>query len=230
MTKRRIAKNRIKGIEGNGSSETVETVVISPPNVKVAVFTVVGTSPYVQNKFSAKAKAEMKAKQEAGSQAKKSRKRDPKNFKECYEESQYKAAEGSWPNGGMPATAFKSAMVAACRLVDFKMTDAKQCVNVQADGYDVDEGMPLIKITKGKPKYFEQAVRNETGVADIRARAMWNPGWEAEIRIEFDADRFTHTDVANLLMRAGKQVGIGEGRNASRKCVGLGWGAFELKK
>jgi len=30
------------------------------------------------------------------------------------------------------------------------------------------------------------------------------------------------------LLRAGKQVGIGEGRQASRMCAGLGWGAFSI--
>ena len=119
-------------------------------------------------------------------------------------------------------------MVAACRLVDFKMTDAKQCVYIECDGFDKDERIPLVRITKGKPEYFEQAVRNETGVADIRARPIWEEGWEAVVRVTYDADRFTLEDVSNLLMRAGSQVGIGEGRQASRKCVGLGWGAFEI--
>lgn len=206
-----------------------QTLQITAPNLMTANFVVFGSSPYVQNKFSAKAKAMMKAKQEAGSTAKKGAKRDAKNFQECYEESQYRPSGATWPNGAIPATAFKAAMVAACRLVDFKMTDAKQCVHVEADGYDPEEGVPLVKITKGKPRYFEQAVRNESGVADIRARPLWDEGWEATVRITFDADRFTISDVANLLLRAGTQVGIGEGRMASRKCVGLGWGAFRIK-
>ncbi len=206
----------------------MSTVQISAPSLQTAAFRIIGTTPYVQNKFSAKAKAMMKAKQEAGSQAKKGAKRDAKNFKECYEEAQYKPAGEEWKKGAIPATAFKAAMVAACRLVDFKMTHAKQCVYIEADGFDRDEQVPLIRITKGQPEYFEQAVRNETGVADIRARPMWQKGWEAIVRITYDAERFSLEDVSNLLMRAGAQVGIGEGRMASRKCVGLGWGAFTI--
>jgi len=202
-------------------------VLISAPNLQTVEFKIIGCSPYVQNKFSAKAKAMMKAKQEAGAQAKKSTKREPKDFQACYEDAQYKPVGETWPNGAIPATSIKAAMVAACRLCDFKMTDAKQCVYIEPDGYDYSEGVPLIKISKGKPQYFEQAVRNETGVADIRARPMWVAGWEAKVNIRYDADRFQLIDVANLLMRAGKQVGIGEGRQASRRCVGLGWGEFE---
>ena len=57
---------------------------------------------------------------------------------------------------------------------------------------------------------------------------MWREGWEAVVRIKYDADMFTLTDVANLLMRAGAQVGIGEGRPDSRKSCGIGWGIFDL--
>lgn len=222
-----MAKKRaVTKSSGNGAGQ----VQITAPNLQEAAFKIRGTSPYVQHKFSAKAKEQMRAKQVAGSTARKGSKREGKDFDECYRQAQYIPSVGKWPNGAIPATAIKAAMVSACRLVDFKMTDAKQCVYVEADGYDKDEQIPLLKITKGKPKHFEQVVRNETGVADIRARPMWDAGWEAVIRITFDADRFTLKDVANLLHRAGKQVGIGEGRMASRKCVGLGWGEFSIVK
>lgn len=214
----------------NGTNRIKNTgdknVVISAPNFQVARFEIFGTSPYVQNKFSQKAKEMIKAKQEAGGQAKKGAKKEPKNFKQCYEDAQYKSREG-W--NGIPAAAFRAAMVSACRTVGFKMTHAKLGFSIVADGYDNDEGVPLVKVTKGKPKYFEQSVTNETGVADIRPRPMWDEGWEAVLRIQFDADMFSAEDVANLLLRAGLQVGIGEGRPDSKKCVGLGWGMFGIK-
>jgi hypothetical protein len=71
------------------------------------------------------------------------------------------------------------------------------------------------------------AVRNETGVVDLRVRPMWRE-WEAVVRINFDADQFTLTDITNLLQRVGMQVGLGEGRPDSRKSAGLGWGTFQL--
>jgi len=57
---------------------------------------------------------------------------------------------------------------------------------------------------------------------------LWKPGWRADVRVTFDADMFEPIDVANLLMRAGLQVGVGEGRNDSKKSCGMGWGSFRL--
>jgi len=71
------------------------------------------------------------------------------------------------------------------------------------------------------------AVRNATGVADIRVRPMWRE-WGAHVRVKYDADQFTLTDVTNLMARVGMQVGIGEGRPDSKSSAGLGWGTFEL--
>ena len=88
--------------------------------------------------------------------------------------------------------------------------------------------MPLVKITKGEPEYIEHYARNETGVIDLRARALFKAGWEAEVKIRFDADQFTSKDVANLLARVGLQVGVGEGRPDSKKSCGMGWGLFEI--
>ena len=204
------------------------TVQITPANLKVVVLKIVGTTPYVQNKFSNKAKEQMMAKQAAGSTAKKGARKPPKDFDECVKNATYSVNGKNNPNGYIPATAIKAAMVSACRLVDFHMTVSKQCFNIDADAYDKDELIPLIKITKGKPKRFDQAV-NVQMTTDIRSRPMWDAGWEANVSIEYDADRFTLEDIVNLLARAGKQVGIGEGRQASRQCVGLGWGAFVVK-
>jgi hypothetical protein len=108
------------------------------------------------------------------------------------------------------------------------MTRAKLSLFVVADGFDKLDGTPLVKITKGKPHYVEHAVRNESGVADIRPRPMWDEGWEAEVRLTWDADQFSTIDVANLLMRVGLQVGIGEGRPDSKNSAGMGWGTFVL--
>ncbi len=57
---------------------------------------------------------------------------------------------------------------------------------------------------------------------------MWEPGWEAEIRVTFDSEMLSSTDIVNLLMRAGVQVGVGEGRNDSKKSCGMGFGSFDI--
>jgi hypothetical protein len=213
----------LKG-NGNGAKEKKQQITISAPNMQVAVFKIVGTAPYVQNKFSKKAMEIMRAKQAAGSTATKGKKREAKDFKLCYEESMHKTKEG-WC--GIPAAAFRCAMISACRTVGFKMTLAKLCAFVIADGHSLD-GTPLVKLRKGKPRHVEHLVRIQK-TTDIRARAMWDPGWEATVRVEFDADQFTPTDIANLMMRVGVQVGVGEGRPDSKDSAGMGWGLFKLK-
>ena len=198
---------------------------IKKPNLKVASFTLRGTAPYVGNKFSAEAREMMRAKQAAGSQAKKGQKREPKDFAKCAREATHFLPDGSC---GIPATSFRQALVSACRLVGFKMTLAKLGLFVEADGYDMDDASPLVRFTKGEPQHFEAATRNDTGVADIRARPLWAPGWEAVVRIRFDADLFSESDVRNLMERVGVQVGIGAGRPDSKESCGQGWGTFEI--
>lgn len=200
-------------------------VTISPPNFQTAVFRIRGISPYVQNKFSHKTRQQMKETQERGSTAKKGTKKDPKNFQEAYEQSLHQTSEGWY---GMPAPAFRAAMISACRTVGFKMTLAKLSVFIEADGFDQDDATPLVRILKGEPEYFESLVRVANGAPDIRPRGKWQPGWEVNLRIRFDADQFTLADVSNLLMRVGLQVGIGEGRPDSKMSAGMGWGMFEV--
>lgn len=212
-----------------GDVPRVGGIHISIPEPKYSVLRVrlIGTAPYVQNKFSAKARQQMKEKQEAGTQANKGKKRESKDFRECYEQSLHRTKEG-WC--GIPANSFRNALIDACRMVGFKMTLAKCSLFAEADGYDCDDGTPLVRFTKGEPRYFEACTRNESGVADIRARGMWDTGWETEIRIRYNADQFQMIDVVNLLAHAGISIGIGEGRPFSKNSAGMGWGTFAVKE
>lgn len=202
-------------------------ILIKPPNMKCAMFVLRGTTPLVMNKFSHKARMQIKSTQQAGSTAKSKKVREPKDFEKNCEEAKHISEEG-WC--GIPASAFRCAMIGACRIVNFQMTKAKLSVFVEADGYDKDDGTPLVKITKGKPHYSEHTVRNDSGVCDIRARPMWDRGWETNLIVRWDADQFTANDVSNLLARAGMQVGILEGRPSSKDSCGMGWGLFEVLK
>lgn len=201
-------------------------VTIPAPQFQTSVFVIEGTAPYVQHKFSQKARTQIRATQEAGAQAKKGKKREPRNFVADYEGSLYRSEQGAWY--GLPASAFRNALISACRIVGFQMTRAKLGAFIEADGYDREDHTPLIKITHGKPEHFEAMARNDNGSVDIRVRGRWQPGWKAEVRVRFDADMFSATDIANLLMRVGQQVGIGEGRPDSPNSAGLGWGLFKI--
>lgn len=205
------------------ANETSTSVVISPPNFQTAEFQIKGSAPYVQLKFSQKVKEQMKAAHEEGQKSKKGKKKEPRDFDVDYANAIHYSTDG-W--AGMPASGFRNAVISACRTVNFKMTVAKLSVFFEADGYDRDDGTPLIKIT-GEPERVIHHVRNATGVVDLRARAMWRE-WTAKLRIRWDADQFNVSDVTNLIMRVGKQVGIGEGRPDSKSSCGMGWGLFDL--
>lgn len=201
-----------------------QSVQISGPNIQTAQFTIEGTAPLVIKRFSAKAKQGMMDKMEAGSTAKKGKKRDAADFKAMFNEARYIAPEG-WD--GFNVASVRCALISACRLVGFKMTLAKLSVFVEADGRDKQEPeFGLIRIY-GKPRQLESIARVETGQAYVTIRACFDE-WKAKIRIRFDADQFTLTDISNLLARVGQQVGIGEGRPDSKNSTGMGWGTFNI--
>ena len=208
------------------SKEVQRAVTIPPPNFQTATFMVEGTAPYVQNAFTKKAREQMEASQREGQRGKKRRRSGPRNFEEEFPQSKHTSIEG-WD--GIPAASLRSALISACKLVHFKMTIAKVSLFIEADGFDIVSGQPLVRILKGKAEMLgPEPMANADGSMDLRVRAIWAPGWRARVRIRFDADQFTLTDVANLLNRAGVQIGIGAGRPDSKNSPGQGWGLFSL--
>jgi hypothetical protein len=202
-------------------TEKKTQIVIPPVNMKVIAVPIIGTAPYCQHAFSAKARAMML---EAQTSTAKKKKKAPRDVEDEFQNAMHKASEG-WV--GIPASAFRAAMISACRLVGFQMTRAKLSVFVEADGLDEGDGQPLVRLVAGEPELSEMAVRLESGVASVAIRPLWRE-WGALVRVRYDGDQFTASDVVNLIDRAGQQVGIGEGRPDSRKSTGLGWGTFEV--
>lgn len=203
-------------------TETV-TGVISAPNIRAVQFKIVGNAPYMQARFAEKAIHAMMGKMDGSVTPAKRGARDKRDFDADYRGAMHLSTEG-W--AGIPASSIRAAMISACRLVGFKMTLAKLSVFVKADGFDKVDGQPLIQLY-GEPERCDMPVRNATGVFDIRVRPMWRV-WHAMPVIQFDADQFSVTDVANLLARVGMQVGLGEGRPDSRMSTGLGYGTFDV--
>jgi hypothetical protein len=220
ITKAKVDKAKIvpESVTAKGVS-----ITIPAPRFQAFAFKIQGESPYVQASFSEKSRLKMAATQQLGERAKKGTKREPRNFEADYLAAMHVSREG-W--NGIPASAFRNAMISACRISGFAMTRAKLSVFVLADGFDRVEGVPLVKII-GKPHQHHATVRNDNGAADIRVRPMWTE-WSAVVRVEWDADQFGLEDVTNLLLRAGRQVGIGEGRPDSKSSNGLGWGLFRV--
>ena len=201
----------------------VENIRITAPKIQTAEFKIIGTAPYVQLRFSQKAMNAMREKHELGSLAAKKKAKVARDFNEDFEQALHVSDDG-W--NGIPASAFRNAMISACRLVGFKLTLAKLSVFILPEGFDKVDGVPLLKI-KGKPEPHIMHARNATGVCDLRVRAKYWP-WSATVRVQYDADQFSATDAANLMTRVGTQVGIGEGRPDSKMSAGMGWGTFKL--
>lgn len=182
-----------------------------------------GDAPYMQHRFSQKARLKMMETQREGSQARSKRVREPRDFAADCEAATYRMTDGSY---GMPCGAYRNGMISACKVVGFHMSKAKLGIRIIADGYDALEGTPMVRLY-GEPEQNERPVRNETGVVDIRSRPLWRD-WKAIVRVRFDADLFSHTDVLNLLVRMGAQVGIGEGRADSPRSNGIDYGYFAV--
>lgn len=206
-------------------SDSVE-VVIKHPNMLRHTFHIKGLTPYVQCKFSAKSRQIMRQAQEAGSRGKNTNKnKAPKDFDDAFQGAIHYMGGGGY---GIPAAAFRNAMISACRVAGAVMTKAKLSVFVEPDGYDEDDDTPLVRLHAPDPEILESHVRIDNGkTTDIRVRPIWRQ-WEAFVKCRWDGDQFSPDSMANLLMRAGLQVGVGEGRHDSKTSSGQGWGEFEV--
>lgn len=206
-------------MDGTVGAQT--NVLISPPDFRVVNVLVRGTAPLVIERFSVK--AALMAKMTEGATAKNKKNRAARDFDKDANEARHISEEG-WD--GFSASGLRCACISACRLVGFQMTKAKLSVFVVADGLDVNEGVPLVRIY-GERDSFTAHTRNATGVIDIRSRPRWKR-WASVLRVKFDAGQFSASDVINLIARAGQQVGIGAGRPDSKDSAGAGWGTFEV--
>lgn len=198
-----------------------ETIVITPPKFGITDFYIEGIAPLVVERFSKK--MELMAKMAEGSAAKNKKNRTARDYEKEAEEARYRAQDG-WE--GMNAAAFRAAMISACRLVGFKMTLAKLSAFIEADGYDVSDGIPLVRVY-GESHTYTAHTRNATGVVDVRSRPMYR-NWAAKLRVRYDTDQFRMPDVLNLVSRVGLQVGIGAGRPDSKASAGCGFGLFQI--
>lgn len=176
---------------------------------------IVGTSELIVHRWSEKAKAMMLSKQtNPGTRTKK----DAKDPKDDYEQSLYRLPDKSF---GFPATAFKAAMVGACRLFEgLPMTKAKTCLFVAGIGPEML--VPLI----GEPYMREDMVRLQTGVADIRYRGAFWP-WSTTLRIRYNPQEITLGSVFALVDAAGLG-GVGEWRPSAPSSSTGSFGMFRV--
>lgn len=220
-----LTKAKAEATSGLDPSNGKTQVTVAAPRISTAIFNVVGTSPLVLHHFSEKTRHKMEETHKAGSQARGKKVREARDFEADYEGAKYIAEKGGWC--GIPAGAFRTAMIDVCRLTSVKMTFAKLSIFIEQDGFDKTSGTPIVRIN-GDAENHIAAVRNASGVTDLRARPMWRK-WSVALKVRFDEDQFSLADVTNLLSRVGIQCGIGEGRHNSKASTGCGFGCFTLQ-
>jgi hypothetical protein len=191
-------------------------------------------SPLITNKWSEKA-IKMIEDKHAGKAAKQKEARVPV---EEYEASRYVYIneKGKEEGYGLPACAFKSALVAACRLIDdkkkFSMAHMKQAIHViGTDGKTGPDAMVQIMaddFTGPRDSEFRRdMVRLKDKTATPRYRAMFQD-WGTVLTIEFEKDAFTPVQIAQLITKAGRGCGVGEWRPSAPDSMNGSCGMFEL--
>lgn len=172
--------------------QTLEQTMVDVP--------LLGTTPLITHKWSAKAKRMMLDAQRGVKRAKE--KRDPEAD---YEASIYRTAKGEY---GFPAVAFKAAMVRGGKLAGVKMTDARQLLRVH--GVAAEDGGDELVVIDGEPRMREDMVRVQTS-SDLRYRAEF-PKWRATLRVGFYPQLIDLSSVLSLIDFGGQTVGVGEWR------------------
>lgn len=191
-------------------TQAATAIEIKRPNLQIRKFTIYGTAPLIQHKWSEKAK-----KQILDNQMKKAAAALPAKDPEAdYQDSMYKLSGGRY---GFPAVAFKSAAVRAGKLLGLAMTDTRQMFFVLPDDGD-------LVVINGTPSPREDMVKISNTV-DIRYRAEFRE-WSAVLTVKFNADLISEEQLANLIEAAGFSVGVGEWRPEKN---GL-FGTFTLVK
>lgn len=204
----------------NGTS----TVIIPSLNILTATLVICSDTPLIINRWSGKAKDQMRAKHsKAPKQAKEAR-----DQHRDYRESLYqmegpkgtpaynspdkktgktKAHKDFGSQGfGVKAISLKLAAVRGAKACGVHMTTAKAGFHVIGMGAE-----SLVRIDGDKPYMREDAVRNQTGVADLRYRGCFE-NWSITFDVRYNERAFSLDQIVNFFNTAGFCNGIGEWR------------------
>ena len=201
------------------------TFDIKAPNFQTIEVAIRGTAPLMVHHFGEKAVNRIKSNQTSKDKVKGAR--PPKDYAAEFNSARYISREG-WD--GFYAGAIRRSMIRACSYgTGLDMTKAKGLLFVEAEGFDIKDGTPLVRIRGDKAVHDSRPGRNDDGGVDIRNRPRYD-NWYAILRIRYDADHLPDPNsVLNLLARAGVSVGICEGRPGSPYSDGIGFGTFAVE-
>jgi hypothetical protein len=195
-----------------------EAVTLERIQDDVIVIPIIGLTPVIPHKWAEKAKKMMRDKQTSGAGTARP-KREAKIIEKEAEAAMYRLPDG---RAGMPATAFKAAMVAACRFFEgLPMTEGRLMIFVR--GEEPDQLVPI----RGEEVIREDTPRNATGVVDLRYRTAVLAPWHADIEVVFPPALIAQKSVLALLDGAGR-VGVGDWRPGSPKSNSGTFGTFRI--
>lgn len=248
---RRGATARAIDAEGRVS----KLIDYKPQPMTVARFeiTVQGTRPYVSNnprgKHGLTAKSLREGRVEGADKpvAAKRPKRDPVRE---FEDSLYQMPDGE--GYGIPAGAFKKAMLSALGLVNFArqrkvkpnmlfavganvfhtLRPGGKPVKYTGEAWTPNQDLLRIETPEGKPmepQSYEDYVRTQgiRPVAMLRWRGLFPPGWTVRLPVTIkDVSLILAEEIIEACARAGFMVGVGEGR--PEKTSALEYGLFEI--
>lgn len=198
-----------------GAVEYSQAITLTPLQIARVEIPVEGVTPLIMHRWSEKSKREMLEKQTKKTTVKRAAK-DP--------EAEYEAARYIFDDkhDGVPAVAFKAAIVGAARQFEgLTLVQLKSSLFVEGEGVD-----QLIQID-GKPVMREDTVRVGMGTADLRYRPIYTP-WSAILHVRYVASAITLESVYALVDAAGLG-GVGEWRPSAPKSLTGSYGQFRIK-
>lgn len=181
---------------------------------------IVGTAPLITQRWSEKARRMLLESQQSSTR----KKREAKDPDALFNDARYRLPDG---RDGVPATAYKAAIVHAARLFDgITQVALRQAILVLGDDRD-ERGDALVAIDYGNLSMREDTPRNATGVPDLRYRPQYWP-WKAVLRIRTIEGQVKDEASILRLVNAAGIGGVGEWRPTSPKSATGTYGTFSV--
>lgn len=185
---------------------TTPTIVIDKIASESMRVPIIGTSPLIVHKFSAKAKQAMLDAMQ-GRKGPKENKNPEQDYESCF----YRLPDDRY---GFPVLGFKAATVGAARFYGktLKMTELRQFIFMHGV-YSTADQQALVPL-EGEPKMREDIVRVGMGT-DLRYRPEFRE-WSAVLHVTYVKSCLSRDSVLSLIDAGGMGVGIGEWRPEKR--------------
>ena len=162
---------------------------------------IVGTSPFIQHKWSEKAIRMIEEKQ-AGI---KTKNREPRNPQQEFEDAAYVCENGVF---GFPAGGVKACLIgAAHKDLGLEKTLLRKSLFIIPD----DKVNNLVAMETSDPVMRQDVVKIGMNQTDLRYRPEFRD-WAMVLRFEYDSQALAKDTILNLIQRAGFGVGLGEWR------------------